>query len=184
MRRQAGTVARATSQAAADQIAAERRFWEENRNLWRERGLAQQSQQEALAEQLQTVEGNLQNQQQPEQPTVIPQLAGDAQQLDAESTALRNDVVGTPVEAPATTIDPNRLHHIFDNADHNLGGVVSQFGSQQAAYHAMELATQAAVDAQGIRGVFEISVQVGQQMVTVRGNVVGGVARIGTAFIP
>lgn len=76
----------------------------------------------------------------------------------------------------------NKLNHIFGKAAHNLQALVSEFGSQEAAYNALRQATQAAVSQQGLTGVFEISVKVGSQTVTVRGTVVNGVAEIGTAF--
>jgi hypothetical protein len=78
--------------------------------------------------------------------------------------------------------DPNKLIHIFGNAAHGLEGIVGKFGSQPAAFSAIERATQAAVSRQGLTGVFETTVRVGGENITVRGNVVNGVARIGTAF--
>jgi hypothetical protein len=76
----------------------------------------------------------------------------------------------------------NKLNHIFGRAAHNLDVLVSEFGSQEAAYSALQKATQQAVSQQGLTGVFETSVKVGSQTVTVRGAVVDGVAKIGTAF--
>jgi RHS repeat-associated protein len=78
--------------------------------------------------------------------------------------------------------DANKLNHIFGKAAHNLDGLVSEFGSQEAAYNALQKATQEVVRQQGLTGVFETSVKVGSQTVTVRGAVVDGVAKIGTAF--
>jgi hypothetical protein len=43
-------------------------------------------------------------------------------------------------------------------------------------------ATQTAVQQRGIIGIFETSVQVGGDTITVRGNVIDGIANIGTAF--
>jgi hypothetical protein len=51
-------------------------------------------------------------------------------------------------------------------------------------YNAIEAAAAAEVSQQGINGLFQIVVNVGGQMVTVRGIVINGVVRIGTAFIP
>ena len=79
---------------------------------------------------------------------------------------------------------PNKLHHLFGNARHGLGGLVNSLGSRVAAYNALQSATQAAVASQGLTGVFETSVVVAGQSVTVRGIVIGGAAIIGTAFIP
>ena len=62
--------------------------------------------------------------------------------------------------------------------------LVNQFGSQRAAYNAVQAATTAAVRQQSINGFFQIVVNVAGRMVTVRGVVMSGVARVGTAFIP
>jgi hypothetical protein len=48
--------------------------------------------------------------------------------------------------------------------------------------NALQQATEAAVQQQGLTGVFETTVQVAGETVTVRGNVVNGVVKIGTAF--
>jgi RHS repeat-associated protein len=79
-------------------------------------------------------------------------------------------------------IDPNKLRHIFDNARHDLGGLLSQFKSQEEAFAAIQGATEAAAQQQKLTGIFETTVQVGGQAITVRGNVVNGVVQIGTAF--
>jgi hypothetical protein len=86
--------------------------------------------------------------------------------------------------AAARAIDPNKLTHIFGNAEHNLEPVVKALGSQEAAFNALHTATQAAVRAESLTGVFETVVEVGGAHVTVRGAVVDGAVRIGTAFIP
>ena len=81
-----------------------------------------------------------------------------------------------------TKIDPNKISHIFDQAKHGLQPLVNQFGSKEAAFQAMQKATEAVVKSKGITGVFEITVKVGTETVTVRGNVLNGVTKIGTAF--
>jgi RHS repeat-associated protein len=78
----------------------------------------------------------------------------------------------------------NTVNHIFGRAAHNLGGLVTQFGSREAAYTALYDATSAAVRVQGTTGLFQSAVNVAGQTVTVRGNVIDGVLRISTAFIP
>lgn len=78
----------------------------------------------------------------------------------------------------------NTLHHIFGKAPHNLGPLVARFGSQEVAFAAVRSATQAAVRARSITGVFETTVRVGGQSVVVRGNVINGAVRIATFFIP
>jgi RHS repeat-associated protein len=85
-------------------------------------------------------------------------------------------------QKPLENIDPNKLRHIFDNPQHNLGNLLNQLGSQQEAFAAIQQATEAAVQSQGITGVFQTTVQVGGETITVRGSIVGGAVKIGTAF--
>ena len=84
----------------------------------------------------------------------------------------------------ARGVDPNKLKHIFGQERHNLSGVVNQFGSQQKAFNAIQQATESAVRSQGLTGVFETTVKVGTETITVRGNIVDGAVKIGTAFVP
>jgi hypothetical protein len=76
----------------------------------------------------------------------------------------------------------NKINHIFGNAGHNLAGLVQQYGSPAAAYAALEKATAEQVVAKGLSGQFEEAINVGGTSVTVRGAVVNGVVKIGTAF--
>jgi hypothetical protein len=79
----------------------------------------------------------------------------------------------------------NKLHHIFDKAAHNLGPVVEHFGNSQAAYNAIYSAfSQVAGNYTAAQLAQGIQVSVGPFIVTVRGAMVNGVARIGTFFIP
>ncbi len=71
---------------------------------------------------------------------------------------------------------------IFDQARHGLQPLVNQFGSKEAAFQAIQEAAEAAVASDGIIGVFERAVKVGTETITVRGNVINGVTKIGTAF--
>ena len=80
-------------------------------------------------------------------------------------------------------IDLNKLKHIFDKPIHKLGGLLSSFGgSQEKAYRALHAATQQMVKSNGLKGVFELTVNVKGQIIIVTGKVVDGVARIGTAY--
>jgi len=81
-------------------------------------------------------------------------------------------------------VDANKLVHIFGNARHNLGPLVQKLGSQEATFSAVQNAAQAAVRNQSLSGVFQTTVNVAGQNVVVRGNVIDGVARIGTFFVP
>jgi len=84
----------------------------------------------------------------------------------------------------AKAVDPNKLKHIFGQPRHNLSDVVKQLGSEEKAFNAIQQATETAVRSQGLKGVFETVVKVGTKSVTVRGNVIDGAVKIGTAFIP
>ena len=85
------------------------------------------------------------------------------------------------------SVDPNKLHHVFDNAGHKLDDFLNGFGgNQQSAFEAVEAATQAAIDVSGqTSGLFgDIIVNAGGTNITVRGAVIDGVVRISTFFIP
>lgn len=84
-------------------------------------------------------------------------------------------------EGESLVADANKLHHIFSDPDHNLGELVEHFGSEKATFNAVQRATQAGV--KGLSDVFETTVKVAGQSVTVRGRVIDGIARIGTFFI-
>ncbi len=80
--------------------------------------------------------------------------------------------------------ESNKLNHIFGKSGHKLGPLVSQFGNEQTAFQAVEQAAVAEANRLGLSGVFEIALaNVGGFNVTVRGNIVNGILRIGTFFI-
>jgi hypothetical protein len=75
---------------------------------------------------------------------------------------------------------PSKLDHIFA-AKHNFDPLVQQFGSREAVVQQFlngleELTPES--------GTFEQQIVVGGQKVIVRGAVVDGVTKIGTAFTP
>lgn len=86
---------------------------------------------------------------------------------------------GKLAEKALDKVDPNKLNHIFGRADHNLDGLVKQFGSQEKAFEALQTAVR---NKGGLEGVFKTTVKLGSETVTVTGKVVDGVAQIGTAF--
>ncbi len=82
------------------------------------------------------------------------------------------------------TFDPKDISHVFDNPRHGLDDLVKAFGNQNDAYGAIydEFAKVAGNYTQ--KQLHEgIEVVVGGFTVTVRGDIVDGIARIGTAFI-
>lgn len=85
------------------------------------------------------------------------------------------------------SVDPNKLHHVFDNAGHNLDDFLNGFGgNQETAFEAVKNATQTVIDAAGQTSglIDDIIVNVGGTNVTVRGVVIDGIVRVGTFFIP
>ncbi len=96
--------------------------------------------------------------------------------------ALRAILTGGKTPANDVPIDPNKQNHIFGNPVHNLDSVVQQYGSQEAAYSAIN---QAVSDQLGMGGVgtFSTTVNVGGTDVTVTGAYVDGIPRIGTAYV-
>jgi hypothetical protein len=82
----------------------------------------------------------------------------------------------------------NAANHVFGPkslARHKLGEVFNAFnGDKVAAFNALERAAQKLADQGTIKGVFEATIEVAGQSVTVRGAVVEGTARVSTAFIP
>ncbi|MCG8422123.1 MAG: HINT domain-containing protein, partial [Proteobacteria bacterium] len=82
----------------------------------------------------------------------------------------------------------NTANHIFGPkslAKHKLGPVLEAYGGDAVgATYGLQNAAQALANSGAIKGVFETTVRVTGQDVTVRGAVVDGVVRLGTAFIP
>lgn len=76
----------------------------------------------------------------------------------------------------------NTIDHLFGKAAHNLAGLVAKLGSKEAAMDALEEATTKQVLSKGISGLFEESVSVAGENVTVKGIVENGVVKIGTPY--
>lgn len=74
----------------------------------------------------------------------------------------------------------NKLDHILADK-HNFGPLVQQFGSREAVVQQMLNGLKGLTPASG---TFEETIQIGGQQVVVRGAVVNGVVKIGTAFTP
>ena len=86
----------------------------------------------------------------------------------------------------APAIDPNKLHHIFGKARHNLDGLVRQYGSRGKVFEAIANAVRKAVRSGNVttnsKGVYRTTVRVKNEVVTVRGRIFDGEVYIGTAF--
>jgi RHS repeat-associated protein len=102
-------------------------------------------------------------------------------------SALEDAIFGGPGASGGNACPPapdqNKLNHIFNNPGHNLDPLVQQFGSEEAAYNAVQ---QAVIEQQptAILGQYSTDVTVGGYDVTVTGNYAGGgLPRIGTFYI-
>lgn len=94
------------------------------------------------------------------------------------------DVVRALSATERRTLDdalrPDKLDHIFD-PKHKFQPLVQQFGSREAA---MEQIVRSIGGPLPKAGRFEIAQTIGSQTVIIRGAVVDGTPRIGTAFTP
>jgi hypothetical protein len=83
--------------------------------------------------------------------------------------------------------DPNKRDHVFGNPDHNLDAPVRQYGSEDAAAHAILEAVNQAYRAGKLiadaLGRYRPMFDVGGYPVIVSGRIVNGLARIGSAWI-
>ena len=82
----------------------------------------------------------------------------------------------------------NGANHVFGPKSllkHGLESVLKAFGGDKiAAFRAIEGGAQQLANEGAIKGVFQTTVEVAGQNVTVRGAVVDGAARVSTAFVP
>jgi hypothetical protein len=83
--------------------------------------------------------------------------------------------------------DANKFHHIFAKPGHNLSPLVRRYRSRAAAYQAMQDVLEAAFAGGSLvvdnRGGYRQAFNVGGVFVTVKGTIVAGRPRIGTAWI-
>jgi hypothetical protein len=100
------------------------------------------------------------------------------------ATNAGDDVVRALSATERRTLDdalrPDKLDHIFD-PKHNFQPLVQQFGSREAA---LEQIVRSIGGPLPKAGRFEIAQSIGGQPVIIRGAVVDGIPRIGTAFTP
>jgi hypothetical protein len=84
--------------------------------------------------------------------------------------------------------DPNKRNHILANPTHNLDALVRHYGSEEEAYRAIvDTVNRGQQDGKlstNERGLYKQVFDVGGYPVMVRGKIVNGLVRIGTAWIP
>jgi hypothetical protein len=82
----------------------------------------------------------------------------------------------------------NSANHIFGPkkiVEHKLGGFLEKFaGDQIHAFKSLEDAAQALANEGRIEGIFETTVLAKDTIITVKGRVIDGLVKIGTAYIP
>ena len=84
--------------------------------------------------------------------------------------------------------DPTNLQHVFGKTQHDLDQLLNAYkGDQTTAYQSIQMEAQTYVNQNGITGVIdssnEFTIKAGGYNVTVHGNVMDGVFRLGTAFV-
>ena len=117
------------------------------------------------------------------------QVAKEAAEAEAKRAAeAEAKKVAASAGAEVTSRVSNGAHHIFGPkslAKHKLEGVLNAFGGDKvAAFHALERRAQDLANHGAIKGVFQVTIDMAGQTVTVRGAVVEGTAMVSTAFIP
>lgn len=113
--------------------------------------------------------------------------AGAAEEIVAEEIAAEEEIVAEEQAAAGDAVsraeaDSNKVDHIFDNPthDHQWGATgLSQEGNWNLIRDTIESNYGQIPD----NGVFEVTQDFGGYSVTVRGAVVDGVVRIGTAWV-
>ena len=94
------------------------------------------------------------------------------------------DYCNAPAVWVHNSCDINKLHHIFGQARHNLDDLLLAAGNREAAFNAVENAVQSQVNSGAVAGRFKTTVDVLGQTIEVRGQVIDGVAKIGTFYKP
>ena len=108
-------------------------------------------------------------------------VSSPAEARGTSTTSLSRSVATNTVDdALAYATRAEKLDHIFVPR-HNLDPLVQQLGSREAVVQQMVNSVKGLTPASG---TFEIPVTIGGQTVVVRGAVVNGVTKIGTAFTP
>jgi hypothetical protein len=118
-------------------------------------------------------------------PTALTNLASTIPAGRVASTLnLATDVGLTEIRRgiASTLANPNSMSHIFASK-HNLNILISKAGSEANIIRRLYLSLGQS-GSLPLSGTFEVSLNVYDQNVIVRGAMINGVPRIGTAFIP
>jgi hypothetical protein len=91
--------------------------------------------------------------------------------------------VETLDQAWSTWNTPANLEHVIDPAKHGFGDLVAKTGGREGALRSIMDSLHGATDLPAA-GRYEVNREISGETVTIRGAVVNGVPRLGTAFIP
>ncbi|MFK4222045.1 polymorphic toxin-type HINT domain-containing protein [Streptomyces sp. NPDC019890] len=86
-------------------------------------------------------------------------------------------------EAWSTWNTPANLEHVIDPPKHGFGALVAKAGGREEALRGILDSLRGATDLP-VAGKYEVNRLIAGEVVTIRGAVVNGVPRLGTAFIP
>lgn len=115
-----------------------------------------------------------------ENTNIVPTVEGGRSTTSPPVLTYTPRTAGVADDALQYATRPEKLDHI-SVPKHNLDPLVRQFGSREAVVDQMLRGVSGRTPASG---VFEIPVSIGGQTVVVRGAVVDGVVKLGTAFTP
>ena len=118
-------------------------------------------------------------------PSVAARGASTSAAAQQVATEAAGSEMGMLTEAESSglqaSLDPNKLNHLFEKAQHGFDPLVEQFGSREAVVEEMYRGLQGLVPE---TGRFTVTRIIGGQSVLIDGAVVNGVPRIGTAYVP
>lgn len=86
-------------------------------------------------------------------------------------------------QAWSTWNTPANLEHVIDPAKHGFEDLVAKTGGRSEALRSILNSLRGATDLPAA-GQYEVNREIAGEIVTIRGAVVDGVPRLGTAFIP
>ena len=119
--------------------------------------------------------------------------SGGSQPGDLEAEITNNGATGSsdgnvPSDTGSESLPDklkNKIQHTFNDPKHNLEEVITDFkGDKVEAFKKIKEATQELADQGQIEGVYETTVKIKNNIITVTGKVINGKAEIGTFYIP
>ena len=112
-----------------------------------------------------------------------PESEGAASGVGENALAEQAELTESERFTLADATRPDKMDHVFAEK-HNFDAIVSRYGSQEAAMEQIVRSLGTDISTNGPRNTFVITRIIAGETVTIRGSIVNGVPRIGTAFIP